>query len=191
MLPPETTEFPHPLAQVKNRSTFTKLHDNKRKFSDTYFGKTIIGVKRIDIANGLGPPPSTLNTIIVKKNDIIKHAYVSVNQELATCGVLCVEEMCGALGSASRVEEVKGDDGGGDDDEPEPEPMPSFTEAFNVYEPMRTFIYAHNITKRDQAKIINIENVLFNFKRNVAAKEIRLMIILKINNTEWTLQWKQ
>jgi hypothetical protein len=29
-----------------------------------------------------------------------------VDQELATCGVLCVEEMCGELGSGSCVEKA-------------------------------------------------------------------------------------
>jgi hypothetical protein len=33
-------------------------------------------------------------------------AHVSVDQELATCGVLCVEEMCGEMGSGSCMEEV-------------------------------------------------------------------------------------
>jgi hypothetical protein len=70
--------------------------------------------KRADVAKQLSLPPSTLNTTIAKKK-IRGHAYVSVDQELATCGVLCVEEMCGELGSVSFVEEVQG--GGGDDDE--------------------------------------------------------------------------
>jgi hypothetical protein len=30
-------------------------------------------------------------------------AYVSVDQELATCGLLCMEEMCGVVGSGSCV----------------------------------------------------------------------------------------
>jgi hypothetical protein len=55
-----------------------------------------------------------------------------VAQELATCGVLCVEEMYGELGSGSCVEEVQG--GGSDDDEEaEPEPVPSFTEALHAF----------------------------------------------------------
>jgi hypothetical protein len=53
--------------------------------------------------------------MIIAKKKIREHAYVSVDQELPMCGVLCVEEMCGALGSGSCVEEVRG--GGGDDDE--------------------------------------------------------------------------
>jgi hypothetical protein len=31
-------------------------------------------------------------------------AHVSVDQELVTCGMLCVEEMCGKLGSGSCME---------------------------------------------------------------------------------------
>jgi hypothetical protein len=76
--------------------------------------------KRIDVAKQLSLPPSTLNTIIAKKK-IREHAYMSVDQELMTCGVLCVEEMCGELGSGSCVQEVQGGGGcdGDDDDEAE------------------------------------------------------------------------
>jgi hypothetical protein len=70
--------------------------------------------KKTDAAKQLSLPPSTLNMIIAKKK-IREHAYVSVDQELATRGVLCVKEMCGELGSGSCMEEVQG--GGGDDDE--------------------------------------------------------------------------
>jgi hypothetical protein len=70
--------------------------------------------KRTDAAKQLDLPPSTLNTIIAKKK-IREHAYMSLDQELATYGVLCVEEMFDELGSRSCVEEVQG--GGDDDDE--------------------------------------------------------------------------
>jgi hypothetical protein len=59
--------------------------------------------KKIDIAKRLGLP-STLNTIIATKKETREHAYMSVDQELVTCGVLCVEEMCGELGSRSCME---------------------------------------------------------------------------------------
>jgi hypothetical protein len=48
--------------------------------------------KRIDIAKQLGLPPSTLNTITAKKK-IREHSYMSVEQELTTCSVLCVKKM--------------------------------------------------------------------------------------------------
>jgi hypothetical protein len=44
---------------------------------------------------------------------------MSVDQELTTCGVLCVEKMCGELGSGSCVKEVQGCGGGDSDDEAE------------------------------------------------------------------------
>jgi hypothetical protein len=85
-------------------------------------------------------------------------AYVSVDLELVTCGVLCVEEMCAELGSGSCVEEVQG--GGSDENsEAELEPVPSFTEALRGFESMRAFMYAHDISERDQANILDILKV--------------------------------
>jgi hypothetical protein len=95
-----------------------------------------------------------------------------VDQELATCGVLCVEEMCGAVGSGSCVEEGQGDGGG--DDEAESEPVPSFTEALRAFESVRAFIYAHDITERDQANTVNIERLLFSLKRKGATKQMKI-----------------
>jgi hypothetical protein len=63
--------------------------------------------------------------------------------------------MCGAVGSGSCVEEGHGD-GGDDDDEAESETVPSSTEALRAFESVRAFIYAHDITERDQANIVNI-----------------------------------
>jgi hypothetical protein len=91
-------------------------------------------------------------------------AYMAVDQELTTCGVLCREEICGVVGSGNCVEEGQGD-GGDDDDETEFEPVPSFTEALYALESVRVFMYAHNITKRDQVNIVNIERLLFSLKR--------------------------
>jgi hypothetical protein len=75
-------------------------------------------------------------------------------------------EMCGVVGSGSCVEEGQGD-GGDDDDEAESKPVPSFMEAFYAFESMRVFIYAHDITKRDQVYFVNIERLLFSLKRKV------------------------
>jgi hypothetical protein len=50
---------------------------------------------------------------------------------------------------------------------------PSFTEALHVFESMTAFMYDHDITKRDQVNIFNIERLLFNLKRKGATKQIR------------------
>jgi hypothetical protein len=44
-----------------------------------------------------------------------------------------------------------------------------FTEAVNTFESM----YAHDITKRDEATIVNIERLLFSLKRKGATKQVR------------------
>jgi hypothetical protein len=85
-------------------------------------------------------------------------------------GMLCVEEMCGELGSGCCMEEVQG---GGDDDEAEPEPVLSFTEELCAFQSVRAFMYAQDITERDQANIIDIESLLFNFKRKGATKQVK------------------
>jgi hypothetical protein len=110
---------------------------------------------------------------------------VSVDQELTTCGVLYIEEMCGAMGSGSCIEEGQGD-GGGDEDEAKSKPAPSFTEALRAFESVRAFMYAHDITKRDQVNIVNIERSLFSLKRKGATKEIRIDDFLKRSNANWT-----
>jgi hypothetical protein len=75
--------------------------------------------KRTDPAKQLCLPPSTLNTIIVKKIRENACLWTRSSQRV----VCCVEEMCGELGSGSCVEEVQG--GGGcdrdDDDDDEAE----------------------------------------------------------------------
>jgi hypothetical protein len=53
------------------------------------------------------------------------NAYMSVDQELATCGMLCMEEMCGVVGSGSCMKDGEGD-GGSDDNEAESEPVPEY-----------------------------------------------------------------
>jgi hypothetical protein len=48
--------------------------------------------------------------------------------------------------------------------------VPSFTEALHAFESMRALMYAHNITERDQANIVDIESLLFSLKRRGAYK---------------------
>jgi hypothetical protein len=51
---------------------------------------------------------------------------------------------------------------------------PGFTEALRAFESMRAFMYAHDITKRDQASIVNIESLLFMLKRKGATKQMKI-----------------
>jgi hypothetical protein len=89
-----------------------------------------------------------------------------------------VEEMCGALGSGSCVEEVQGGHGD-DDDTVEPETVPSYTEALRVFESMGVFMYAHDITDRYQANIVNIESLLFSLKKKGATRQMKSNDFLK------------
>jgi hypothetical protein len=56
---------------------------------------------------------------------------------------------------------------------------PSFTEALHAFESMRAFMYAHDITERDQANIINIERLLFKSKRKGATRQMKMNDFLK------------
>jgi hypothetical protein len=94
--------------------------------------------KRTDVAKQLGLPPSTLNTIIVKKKI----------RELATCGVLCVWKKCVVSSEVEvawrrcKVVVVM-----------TTTTKLGFMEALHAFESMRAFMYAHDITERDQANI--------------------------------------
>jgi hypothetical protein len=58
---------------------------------------------------------------------------------------------------------------------------PGFTEALRTSDSMRAFMYAHDITERDQANIVHIESLLFNLKRKGATKQIKINDFLKKN----------
>jgi hypothetical protein len=93
-------------------------------------------------------------------------AYVSVDQELVMCGMLCMEEMCGVVWWEVEVVWRRG------------KVMvmtmkPSFMEALSAFESMRAFMYAHYSTIRDQVNI-NIERLLFSLKRKGATKQMRI-----------------
>jgi hypothetical protein len=55
---------------------------------------------------------------------------MSVDQELMTCGVLCTEEMCGAVEGKLR------EGGYGDDNEAEFKPVPSFLGSLCAFKSM-------------------------------------------------------
>jgi hypothetical protein len=56
---------------------------------------------------------------------------------------------------------------------------PSFMEALRVFESMSAFMYVHDITKRDQANIVNIESLLFNLKWKGSTKQMKINDFLK------------
>jgi hypothetical protein len=56
---------------------------------------------------------------------------------------------------------------------------PGFTEALRAFESMKALMYAHDITDRDQANIVNIESLLFKLKRNGATKQMKINDFLK------------
>jgi hypothetical protein len=62
---------------------------------------------------------------------------------------------------------------------------PSFTEALHAFQSKKAFMYAHDITKRDQANIVNIESLLFNLKWKGATKQMKINDFLK-KNAKWT-----
>jgi hypothetical protein len=81
--------------------------------------------------------------------------------------VLCMEEMYGIVGSGSCIEKGK----------VIVVMMTmklSFTETLRAFESIRAFLYAHDITKRDQANIVNVEMLVFSFKRKGATKQMRI-----------------
>jgi hypothetical protein len=99
--------------------------------------------------------------------------WTSMSTCLWTRSSLHMEEMCGVVGSGSCVEEGQGD-GGVDNREAESKPVPSFLEALHAFESMRAFMYVHDITKRDQVNIVNIERLLFSLKRKGATKQMSI-----------------
>jgi hypothetical protein len=62
---------------------------------------------------------------------------------------------------------------------------PGFMEAFCAFESMRAFMYAHDITERDQANIVNTDSLLFNLKWKDATKQMKTIDFLK-KNAKWT-----
>jgi hypothetical protein len=74
-----------------NGVSFETSSDFRRTTAHLRRGAENPSEKRTDVAKQLGLPPSTLNTIIAKKK-IREHSYMSVDQELTMCGVLCVKK---------------------------------------------------------------------------------------------------
>jgi hypothetical protein len=102
-----------------------------------------------------------------------------VDQELATCGVLCVVswEVEVSLRTCKAVVVTT--------------TKPGFMEALRAFESMRAFMYAHDLTERNQANIVNIGSLWLKLKRKGATKQMKIMTFLKRSNAKWTSQWKE
>lgn len=87
--------------------------------------------------------------------------YISIDQDVATCGILSIEEMCDDAKNENNGKEAEDNVHA---DEAEPTPVPSMSDAITAFETVRTFIYAHEITEKDQKNVVNLENLLFNLK---------------------------
>ncbi|GFU18976.1 hypothetical protein NPIL_381651 [Nephila pilipes] len=88
--------------------------------------------------------------------------YISIDQNVATCSTQSIEEICDDAKNKNNGEEAEDTVLA---DEAEPTPVPSLSEAITAFEIVRTFIYAHGIIEKDPKNIINLKNLLFNFKK--------------------------
>jgi hypothetical protein len=77
------------------------------------------------------------------------NAYVSLDNELATCRASSISELL----------DDHGGDGGqeGGEGEHKPEPVPSFAKVYAAFQTVKSFFYVHNIGERDEKNILNIE----------------------------------
>jgi hypothetical protein len=133
--------------------------------------------KRTDVAKQLGLPPSTLNM----RRERSESTHTCLWTRSWRCVLCCVWKKCVVYWEVEvswrrckmvvvvvmmmmmMVVMMK----------------PSFTEALRAFESMRAFMYTHDITKRDQANIVNIESLLFKLKRNGATKQMKISDFLK------------
>jgi hypothetical protein len=96
-------------------------------------------------------------------------AYMSVDNELATCDFSSTDELF-----VDRKED--GDEEEEDEDEREPEAVPSFAEAHTAFQTVKSFFYAHNIGERDEENILNMERAVFDLKRKISTKHLPVQI---------------
>jgi hypothetical protein len=98
------------------------------------------------------------------EKDVDFSSYISAHNELATCSISSIDDMCD-------------DCDGGEDEEAgdecrKPEPVPSFTEAHTTFETVKSFFYKHSISEHDEQVILNLELALFHVKRKVSTKQL-------------------
>jgi hypothetical protein len=100
------------------------------------------------------------------EKDVNFSSYVSVDNELATCNMSSISELCDDRdGGGNSEEEEEGD-------KREPELVPSFTKAHAAFETVKSFFYAHSIGEHEEQVIMNLELALFRPKRKVSTKQL-------------------
>ncbi|GFS45258.1 hypothetical protein NPIL_341961 [Nephila pilipes] len=76
---------------------------------------------------------------------------ISIDQDVATCGILSTEVMCDECENKNNGEEAEEDHANEDN----PSPVPSLSDtitAFETFRTVRTFIYEHEITEKEPEK---------------------------------------
>ncbi|GFT55464.1 hypothetical protein NPIL_353481 [Nephila pilipes] len=80
--------------------------------------------------------------------------YISIDQDVATCSILCIEEMYDDAKNKNNGEEAEDVHA----NEAETTPVQNLSDAIKAYETVRTFM------NKGQKTVLNLENLLFNLK---------------------------
>jgi hypothetical protein len=93
------------------------------------------------------------------------HSYVTVDRDLATSGVLTVEELCETYGSTRSVEDKnKGDKNW-------TRYGAKFRRDLRSFRIINAFFYAHSVTDVDREHILGLEKSYFQLRQNSAKKQ--------------------
>lgn len=103
--------------------------------------------------------------------DINFDNFVTFDDNIPTCGIETIENLCDASLKETVAEE--------DLDEEDPPPIPSFLEACTMFEKLKTFLYAHEITDAEKSVISSTENILISHGSKKAKKQMSMMDYFK------------
>lgn len=93
-------------------------------------------------------------------------SYLSVDTEIAVCGISSIGDFCGEREGGGSVGEES------EEDKHDPEQFLSFTKACAAYEDLQSIFYLSSIGKCDEQNILNLEMALFCLKRKVSTKQL-------------------
>lgn len=105
--------------------------------------------------------------------DVNFDTYATVDSELATCGVMTVEQLCDeatAATSESAVREIASEG----EDEDEIEPLPTFAEALAAFDKIRNYISAYDTDGSEVQNILNVEGALYRVKTRQVKKQLTI-----------------